>query len=68
MKRIEVDLERCKGCCLCIEACPDDLIEVSDVPNASGCYPVQLESGAECTACSLCATVCPDAAIEVFRD
>lgn len=68
VKTIVIDTERCKGCYLCIEACPNDLIEISHRPNAAACYPVRLIPEAECTACALCATVCPDAAIEVYRD
>lgn len=68
MNRIEIDFERCKGCYLCIEACPTKIIEVSDRLNAGGCYPVRQTEGGECTACALCARVCPDAAIEVYRE
>jgi len=68
VKTIVVDAERCKGCYLCVEACPQDNIEMSGMPNAAGCYPVQLIPDADCKACTLCAMVCPDAAIEVYRE
>ena len=68
MNKIVIDIERCKGCCLCVEACPRGIIEVSDRPNAAGYYPVRPTEDGECTACAICATVCPDCAIEVFRE
>jgi len=68
VNRIVIDIERCKGCCLCVEACPRELIEVSDHPNASGAYPACFKADGKCTACALCATMCPDAAIEVYRE
>lgn len=67
MNRIEIDDERCKGCYLCIDACPKHLIEVGTTLNASGYYPACPVHGPQCTACALCATVCPDSAIEVFK-
>ncbi len=68
MKRIVVNTERCKGCGLCIDACPKDLIKISDRLNAAGYYPANSIANGECTGCAICATVCPDVAIEVVRD
>lgn len=68
MNRIIIDFEQCKGCYLCIEACPKGIIEISNGLNAAGCYPAQQMSDAPCTACALCARVCPDAAITVYRE
>ena len=68
MNKITIEIERCKGCCLCLEACPQNMIAVSDRPNAAGYYPARVTEDGECTACAICATVCPDCAIEVFRE
>ena len=68
MNKITVNDELCKGCYLCMEACPKEAIEVSDCRNASGCYPVRQTNDGVCTACGQCALVCPEAAIEVERD
>ena len=35
---IVVDNERCKGCALCVEACPQDVIALAKKVNVSG-YP-----------------------------
>lgn len=67
--RIIVNEERCKGCELCIGACPPGIITLAGQLNSHGyktavlCDPEHL-----CTGCALCAVVCPDAAITVFRD
>jgi len=68
VNKVVIDAERCKGCYLCIEACPKNVIEISDCLNAGGCYPARPSKDGQCTACAFCATVCPDTAIEVYRD
>ena len=38
--RVTVDEQRCKGCALCIDACPPGvLIMAADGLNARGCVP-----------------------------
>ncbi|MCK4788269.1 MAG: 4Fe-4S binding protein [Desulfobacteraceae bacterium] len=59
--------ERCKGCGLCVTACPKDLLSVSSKINRAG-YPVaQIEDMDSCNACALCAEMCPDVVIMVFK-
>jgi 2-oxoglutarate ferredoxin oxidoreductase subunit delta len=59
--------ERCKGCELCITACPHHVLELDhSVVNALGYHPVRLIDPAGCTSCVLCARVCPDAVFTVF--
>lgn len=64
---ITIQSERCKGCYLCIEACPRGLIEVGQCLNEAGYYAASVKDTDECTACALCWQVCPDVAIEVYR-
>lgn len=67
--RIVVDVERCKGCDLCREACPPGVLQFADTLNAKGYRPIiLLDPLHKCTGCALCATVCPDGCITVFRD
>lgn len=63
---IEVDKERCKGCGLCIEACPVKIITFSGKLNHKGWEYVEVKEMEKCIGCSSCAIVCPDVAIEVF--
>jgi len=70
---IEIDLELCKDCKLCISVCPHHLIENSDRMNQKGYYPTHYieknhkKEMRKCTGCGLCAIVCPEIAIEVYR-
>ena len=67
--RIIINEERCKGCELCIAACPPEVISLSGHLNSRGYKPaILLDPEHLCTGCALCAVVCPDAAITVFRD
>ena len=50
---IVVNTDRCKGCALCVSACPQGVME-----------PVQID---KCTGCTSCAVVCPDGCITVYR-
>lgn len=62
---ITIAVERCKGCELCIAACPPEVLTMSADVNASGYrYPV-LHPG--CTGCTACQMVCPDYVFDVFR-
>ncbi len=62
---VRIDVERCKGCELCIPVCPPKVLEMSQTVNAIGFrYPV-LRDG--CTGCELCAEICPDYCFEVYR-
>jgi len=65
---IEIDKERCKGCRLCINACPKKVIRLSNTFNSKGYHPVEFNnSEGECTACGFCYLMCPDTAITVYR-
>jgi 2-oxoglutarate ferredoxin oxidoreductase subunit delta len=64
---VTFDIETCKGCELCIEACPQDSLELSPRINAQG-YHFAVLIKDNCTGCTNCALVCPDAVITVYRE
>lgn len=63
-----IDQERCKGCGLCIEACPRHILAFSDKINKSGYNYVYVTEPDKCIGCAFCAMTCPDVAIEVYRE
>ena len=63
---IKIDEQECKGCGLCIEACPPHVIAMSDKFNHYG-YRTANYAGAGCTGCGVCFMVCPEpGAITVY--
>jgi len=59
--------ERCKGCGLCRDACPHDLMTLSTKINALGFQTIAMTDPAACTGCALCARMCPDLVIEIRK-
>lgn len=65
---IAVDDERCKGCALCVAACPLKLVGLAAAVNHKGYnYAEQRDPQLICNSCAACATVCPDGCITVYR-
>jgi len=68
MAKIIVDESRCKGCELCISACPRNLIKLdTERINAMGYHPSTLTDEEKCIGCAMCAMMCPHIAITVER-
>jgi 2-oxoglutarate ferredoxin oxidoreductase subunit delta len=65
--KIEIDRDLCKGCLLCIRACPVKVLEADTEFNASGSYPSKPVNPDKCIACGNCYEVCPDVCIRVFE-
>jgi 2-oxoglutarate ferredoxin oxidoreductase subunit delta len=64
---VTFNIETCKGCELCIDACPQESLQLSPKINAQGYHYAVLVKD-NCTGCINCALVCPDAVITVFRE
>ncbi|MEU0397999.1 4Fe-4S dicluster domain-containing protein [Streptomyces sp. NPDC006208] len=61
-----IDVEACKGCELCIDACPPSvLVMTDDQVNGRGHRYPQLLPG--CIACTACTAICPDFVFQVYR-
>jgi 2-oxoglutarate ferredoxin oxidoreductase subunit delta len=62
---VTIAVERCKGCELCIPACPPHVLRMSTGHNELGFSYPQLVPG--CTGCGACLLVCPDFCFEVYQ-
>jgi 2-oxoglutarate ferredoxin oxidoreductase subunit delta len=65
--RPQIDPEICKGCELCISACPQGVLALSTETNSQGNPYSQYDPEGICTACKSCAIICPDNAIEIYK-
>ncbi|HRU84956.1 MAG: 4Fe-4S dicluster domain-containing protein [Christensenellales bacterium] len=69
MNRIEINKNACKGCGLCVAACPKKILELSKTEsNDKGYFVAAVAEPSQCIACAFCAEMCPDCAITVFKD
>jgi 2-oxoglutarate ferredoxin oxidoreductase subunit delta len=65
--KLIIDRELCKGCYLCIRACPVKVLERDETPNSTGTYPTKFVHAEKCIACGNCFEVCPDVCIEIYE-
>ena len=64
---VVVDTDRCKGCALCVSACPQGVIVLANRVNVHGYPYVEPTQIDKCIGCTSCAIVCPDACITKKR-
>jgi 2-oxoglutarate ferredoxin oxidoreductase subunit delta len=63
---VVIDVEACKGCDLCIRACPPRVLVMTvQERNSRGYRYPELLPG--CTACQACAQICPDFCFQVWK-
>jgi 2-oxoglutarate ferredoxin oxidoreductase subunit delta len=57
--------ERCKGCQVCVQFCPKDVLCISENRNEKGYRIPMVANGKdkECVNCEFCTLVCPEFAI-----
>ncbi len=68
MNKVTFKTELCKGCGLCVTACPKKIIALDkSILNAKGYHPAAITDSEKCIACAFCATMCPDVVIKVER-
>lgn len=61
---------RCKGCTLCVIACPKKIISISDELNESGHYVSHIleDDEKKCIGCGCCFKMCPDSVITILSE
>lgn len=65
MPTVHVEKDRCKGCELCTQVCPKQVLVMSKDINAKGYFFPEAANPDQCNGCRHCALMCPDEAIQV---
>lgn len=66
--KVSFDVDRCKGCGLCVMICPRHIVTIDmQAINRKGYHPAGITEPERCIACAGCAKICPDSVICVER-
>jgi len=65
--KVTIDTNECKGCGVCVDACPSKCLVLRPELNPYGVHPAQY-TGENCSGCGICFYACPEpGAITVYR-
>lgn len=64
---VVVNVERCKGCELCVAACPSGVLGMSHHANTKGYNYAQMINEDACIGCASCGYVCPDGCLTIYK-
>jgi 2-oxoglutarate ferredoxin oxidoreductase subunit delta len=64
---VVVNQEGCKGCELCVVACPQDVLALNMDVNSRGYHYSYMKNPEACIGCSNCGVVCPDTCLTIYR-
>ena len=68
MAKLTFKTDYCKGCGLCVTACPKKILAIAkDKINKKGHHPAECIDEDSCIGCAFCATMCPDVVITVEK-
>ena len=69
MVKFTVREELCKGCELCVRACPKKLLQPApEKLNEKGYHPVMITDEEACVACGACFRTCPDTVLTIVKE
>jgi 2-oxoglutarate ferredoxin oxidoreductase subunit delta len=63
--RVHIIDERCKGCGICVEFCPKEVLALAEHYNTKGYHPPRPVVPEACVNCGLCELLCPEFAVYV---
>ena len=68
MAKVTFRTDLCKGCGLCVSACPKGILAIdAEQINKKGYSPAVMTDQEQCIGCAFCATMCPDCIITVEK-
>ena len=68
MSKLTFNTDNCKGCGLCVDACPKKILRLAtEKINKKGHSPAGITDQSLCIGCAFCATMCPDCVITVEK-
>ena len=68
MAKVTFNTDLCKGCGLCVSACPKNILAIdTSAINKKGYSPAVMTDQEKCIGCAFCATMCPDCIIKVEK-
>ena len=68
MSKVQISEDTCKGCGMCVAACPKKILVISKSKiNNKGYHVAEMTDMDACIGCMACANMCPDIAIEVEK-
>ena len=68
MAKLTFNTDNCKGCGLCVAACPKKILAIDESRlNEKGYSPATMTDQEKCIACAFCARMCPDCVITVEK-
>ena len=68
MAKLTFETDLCKGCGLCVDACPKKILRIDrEKLNQKGHSPATVVDEGQCIGCGSCAIMCPDCVITVER-
>lgn len=69
MVKVMINELVCKGCGLCVRACPKAVLALAKVKlNPKGYHPAEVVNQEACIGCASCARTCPDVAIRIEKE
>jgi len=68
MVKVSFRSEYCKGCGLCQQVCPRQIISLDGDINSMGYHTAEVRELERCIGCAFCALMCPDLVITVEKE
>ena len=66
MQKLKLNIERCKGCGYCVDACKQKAVSQPGQQNKKG-YSIVVADEDKCIQCVMCYRMCPDCVFEILE-